>query len=290
MADVQFHQITIIGVGLLGGSVGLAAKKSKLANTVVGVGRRPERLRKAQELGAIDSFMLDLEAGCKNADLIILAQPVSTIIATLDRVAHAAKDGAIVTDLGSTKSSIVGKAHRCFNKGAAFVGSHPMAGSHKVGVEFASGDLFANACCFVTATDATPLNALGRIVNLWKAVGARPVVIHPERHDDLVAVISHLPHLVAAALALTAKDIPDDLNFVKLIAGKGFRDTSRIAQGDPEMWTEICLDNRKAISHWLSAVIHNLNAIALSMGSGDDTALRETLAAACDLRQSLEQE
>jgi prephenate dehydrogenase len=290
MSDAPFHQITIVGVGLLGGSLGLAAKKYKLADTITGVGRNPDRLSKAQQLGAIDSFTLDLEEGCKTADLIILGQPIQAIIASLDAVARAAPNHAIVTDLGSTKSSIVAKAEQCFNKGASFVGSHPMAGSHKTTAEFASADLFVNACSYVAATSATPLPALGRIVNFWKALGARPVIIHPERHDQLVAAISHVPHLIAAALALTAAQIPDDTNFVKLIAGKGFLDTTRVAQGDPVMWTEICLDNHQNISHWLNVLSHNLNSMALHIASGDDSALRDLLAIARDFRQSLEQE
>lgn len=244
-----FDRIAIVGVGLLGGSLGLAVKERHLCREIIGIGRSQPALEEAMRLGAIDSYSLEMEEGVRDADLIVLCTPVRRILETLPEVMAAARPGAIVTDVGSTKASIVrtGEAAQR-EEGALFVGSHPMAGSEKTGVRHARASLFADATCVVTKTSRTSLTAFGRVCALWQALDSRIVVARPERHDDLVAKISHLPHLLAVALMQTLEECSEDKNLIKGIIGNGFRDMTRIAAGDSQMWEDICGENTPAIA------------------------------------------
>ena len=237
---MKFNKITIIGVGLIGGSIGLAIKKRKLAKVVCGVGRRLSSLKNAKRAGAVDVAALDLETGIKGADLIIIATPISLISQYALKIAALsdwAKKETIVTDTGSTKEFVVNKLENILPKTTHFVGSHPFAGSEKRGVLNASADLLKGALVFVTPTNKTNKIALNKINNFWKALGAKVITIQAKKHDELVADISHVPHVIAAALA-GAVDTKD-----AKFGSTGFRDTTRIAKGDPMMWRDICLSN-----------------------------------------------
>lgn len=239
----QFKRVTIIGVGLIGGSIGLAIKRHKCARQVIGVFRHKATLKKALKARAIDKGVMDIRSGVKDADLVIIATPVHFIPAVVKEVARSAKPGAIVTDAGSTKEWIVGTVDAMLRsrKDISFVGSHPMAGSEHAGVEFAKSDLFEGSACIVTKTSKTDRGAIKRIVDFWESIGGRVTVMSPAEHDRTVSLISHLPHVVAFSLAGA---VPLDQT---RYAAEGFKDTTRVASSDPDLWADIFLTNPKAI-------------------------------------------
>lgn len=239
----QFNKITIIGVGLIGGSIGMAIRKKKLAKVVTGVFRHKSTLRKALKCKAVDSATMDIKEGVKDADLIILASPVYSIPVLAKEVIKHAKDGAIITDVGSTKSWVVDRLEKMLKRraGLKFVGSHPMAGSEHAGVEFAKDDLLEDAPCIVTKTAHTDRKALNIVSGFWASLGTKVTVMSPSKHDKVVSLISHLPHIVAFSLAGA---VP-----VKAMAcaAEGFKDTTRVASSDPKLWADIFLTNRNEV-------------------------------------------
>jgi prephenate dehydrogenase len=240
-----FKKVTIIGVGLIGGSIALAVKKKKMACQVIGVFRRKSTLRRALKRKAVDKGTLSIAEGVRGADLVILATPVRTIPQVAKDVFRFAKKGAIVTDAGSTKGWLVCKMEgmsKHAGSRATFIGSHPMAGSEHAGVEFARSDLLEGAPCIVTKTRATDRTALRKIVKFWKRLGSDVKVLTPDHHDASVSFISHLPHIAAFALAgaIPSKDLQ--------YAAEGFKDTTRVASSDPRLWADIFLTNRKKIA------------------------------------------
>lgn len=237
----QFNKITIIGVGLIGGSIGLAIKKRHAAKEVTGVFRRRETLKKALKYKAVDKAAMSVREGVKDADLIIVASPVSSIPVLIKEAARHARKGAVITDVGSTKKWIVDNVRRILKsrRSIYFVGSHPMAGSEHTGVEYASAGLLAGAPCIVTKDAKTDRPALKKIISFWASLGAKVKVMSPPAHDRSVSLISHLPHIVAFALAgaVPEKELP--------YAAEGFKDTTRIASSDPLIWADIFLTNRR---------------------------------------------
>jgi len=270
------RQLAIVGVGLLGGSVAKAARAGGLTHRIVGIGRAAERLRPALDDGTLDAAVTDLETGVRDADFVLLAAPVLTIEGLLERVWRAAPDGALITDVGSTKRNIVRAADRlAARRPLAFVGSHPLAGSEQAGYRVARPDLFRGATVVVTPTEATELTALKTTTEFWEALGARVTSLDPETHDRTVAAISHLPHLIACALVDAAVRVePGALD----LAARGFRDTTRIAAGDPDMWTEIFLANRDALTASVEAFRVALAALQRVIDAGGGPALRAELA------------
>jgi prephenate dehydrogenase len=270
------RQLAIVGVGLLGGSVAKAARLGGLARRIVGIGRDAGRLRPALDDGTLDLAVTDLDAGVREADFILLAAPVLTIEGLLERVWRAAPDGALITDVGSTKRNIVRAAERlAATRSLSFVGSHPLAGSEQAGYRVARADLFRGATVVVTPTEATELGALKKTTEFWEALGARVSSLDPDTHDRTVAAISHLPHLIACALVDGAARVePSALE----LAARGFRDTTRIAAGDPDMWTEIFLANRDALSATLEAFREALADLQRAIDAGQADALRAVLA------------
>ena len=239
----KFDKITIIGVGLVGGSIGLALKKRFPAKSVVGVFRKKSTLKNALRRGAITSATMDLMQGVKDADLIIIASPVRSIPHLTKEVLKYAKRGSVITDVGSTKAWINKEVARSVkrSRGVFFVGSHPMAGSERAGVEFSRQDLLEGSPCIVTKDKATDSKALEKVVAFWKSLGAKVSVMTPDEHDRSVSLVSHLPHIMAFSLALA---VPDrDLKY----AAEGFKDTTRVASSDPKLWADILLSNREHI-------------------------------------------
>jgi len=270
------RQLAIVGVGLLGGSVAKGARLGGLARRIIGIGRDARRLRPALDDGTLDLAVTDLEGGVREADVILLATPVLTIEGLLERVWRAAPDGALITDVGSTKRNIVRAAERlAATRSLRFVGSHPLAGSEQAGYSVARADLFRGATVVVTPTEATELGALKKTTEFWEALGARVSSLDPETHDRTVAAISHLPHLIACALVDGAARVePSALE----LAARGFRDTTRIAAGDPDMWTEIFLANRDALSATVEAFREALADLQRAIDAGQADALRAVLA------------
>ena len=281
----MIRQLAIVGVGLLGGSVAKAVRLGGLAHSIVGIGRDVERLRPALDDGTLDLAVTDLDAGVRTADFVLLAAPVLTIEGLLERVWRAAPDGALVTDVGSTKRNIVRTAERlAARRPLGFVGSHPLAGSEQAGYRAARPDLFRGATVVVTPTETTELAALKTTTGFWEALGARVTALDPETHDRTVAAISHLPHLIACALVDGAARVePSALD----LAARGFRDTTRIAAGDPDMWTEIFLANRDALSASVHAFREALADLQRLIDAGGADALRAELARIKAAREQL---
>jgi prephenate dehydrogenase len=207
----------------------------------------------------------------------------------LPEVMAAVKPGAVVTDVGSTKCSIVALGEKeGAQRGRVFIGSHPMAGSEKSGVRFAREDLFEGATCFVTKTHQSDLSAFARVGEFWRALEARLVVLRPARHDELAALASHLPHVVAVALVSAIAASGEDKNLVKGIVGGGFRDTTRIAAGNTEMWDDICSDNNAAIQRAEKLMAQGVAAVLAAQQAGDSEALRRILRDAAEYREFLD--
>ncbi len=243
----RISTVAIIGVGLIGGSFGMALKKRGLAERVVGIGRSPERLQRAVDLGAVDCFSTDL-AAASQADLIYVATPVGLELDFIRRVVPFAKPGAVITDAGSTKAEICRGADDLLSEGVSFVGAHPMAGSEATGVEAGSPDLFVGAAYVLTPTETTDPDALLLVRSLAEGIGSRVFVMDPDAHDECVAVISHLPHLMAAALVMLAEArSASNPEVLQLVAGS-FRDMTRVAGSSPELWRDICMTNPYAIA------------------------------------------
>ena len=287
MNSRQVNRVAIIGVGLIGGSFGMALKQRGLAGTVVGIGRNPERLRRAVELGAIDSWSTDLESGVRDADLIYLATPVGLELDFIRRIVPAAKDGCIITDAGSTKREICRGADALVRDRMSFVGGHPMAGSEAAGVGAADPELFADAAYVLTPTASTGPDALAAVRGLAEAVGSRVIIMDPEVHDRSAAVISHLPHLIAAALvSLTHSQSLRDPQALDLIAGS-FKDITRVASSPPVLWRDICLTNVRAISETVESFQQILEEGLKAIESGDAEAVEEWFGEAKRVRDTL---
>jgi prephenate dehydrogenase len=265
---MQFDTVAIVGVGLIGGSIGLALKKRGIARRVVGVGRRQSSLNEARRFGAIDRGTLKLSRGVEEAALTILCTPVDVIPEHAHEAAEHAPLRAIITDSGSTKAHIVARLETGLPDGVSFVGSHPLAGSEKRGVAEARSDLFDGRVCVVTETPQTPPKPLATVKLLWRSLGARVITMSPEAHDRALAFTSHLPHLAAAALSIA---LPE--KYYEVVAS-GFRDTTRIAASDPDLWTAIFLENAGPLLEALGEYETELKQFRNALKGGDRQLLR----------------
>jgi prephenate dehydrogenase len=283
---VRFGKITIIGVGLLGGSMGLAVKRKKLAREVAGFVRRAASLKDCEKAGAVDFATTDLLAAVSNADLVILCTPLAQMSLLVKQFLPALKRGAIVTDVGSVKAGVVRELESLIQKsGAHFIGSHPMAGAEKTGVAAARADLFANAVCVLTPTKKSSATAVRKIKQFWKSLGAHVLKLAPEQHDLLVSRTSHLPHVVAATLANLVLN-PTNPKTQAALCANGFRDTTRIASGSPEMWRDIALANRKNLSRSLDALVFELKRFQNTLKKSDARAVEIFFATAKSRRDN----
>lgn len=269
----MFRRVAIVGVGLIGGSLGMALRERHLAHTVVGVGRSADRLETARSLGAIDAIATDFADGLRDADLVALATPIDQILTDIERAGPFLSPGAIVTDVGSTKGQIARAADAHLPPGA-FVPGHPMAGSERSGVESAAPTLFNNATWALTPTDTTNGDALRRVQALAQAVGARVLVLDPDEHDRAVAVTSHLPHVLAYALLALAREraSASDPHLFDLAAGS-FASATRVAASSPDLWRDIALTNREALADALRAYRADLDAVLDSLEADDGAAV-----------------
>ena len=266
---MMFEKAAILGLGLLGGSMACAMKEFGLVGSVTGYGRTRSRLDFALEKGIADSVETDPAAAVKDADLVVVSTPVGLMPGIMDAAAANAKPGAVVIDVGSTKQAVVEHAERVLPDGVHFVGCHPMAGSEHAGVEAATSILFENALCVVCASARTEVSALKRVESLWTALKATVVVMAPQEHDLLVAASSHLPHLVAVSLCRAVAQLSgENEKIVPLLAG-GFRDTTRIASGSPEMWRDILLQNRAPIAGVLDTFEKIFKDVRERLDAGD---------------------
>lgn len=265
---VRWNKITLVGVGLLGGSLGLAVKRRRLARRVEGFVRRAASVAECKKVGAVDRATQDLHCAVAEADLVILCTPLAQMCPLVKQMIPALKHGAIVTDVGSVKASVVRELEALVAKaGGHFVGSHPMAGAEKTGVSAARADLFVDAVCVVTPTRRTNKAAMRKVERFWKSVGARLLRLTPETHDALVSRSSHLPHVVAATLASTILD-PKQPKQQAALCANGFRTTTRIASGSPEMWRDIALANRAEVRRALDGFVRELQRVQTVLRRG----------------------
>ncbi len=276
----HLKKIGIVGPGLIGGSVALALKTANVPANIIGIGHRQISIDKAVEFGAIDEGSLELE-DLRDCQLVIIATPISLIKSTLDALANILAPNSVVTDVGSTKRQICKWASNLFRRQIEFVGSHPVAGSEKRGIEFARHDLFVNANCFVTPVKQNSSAAIDLISQLWRIVGMNVIKTSPAEHDKLLGLVSHLPHVVAAGLVNTCTQ--KQLEFT----GSGFMDTTRIASGDVKLWTDIILSNPDYIVQAIRKFSLQLENIAEAINSRDEKKLAKLLSSAKTKRDKL---
>ena len=258
---VRWNKIALVGVGLLGGSLGLAIKRRRLARRVEGYVRRAASVAECRKAGAVGRATQDLASAVAGADLVILCTPLAQMRPLVKQMLPALKRGAIVTDVGSVKASVVRELEGLIARvGGHFVGSHPMAGAEKTGVLAARADLFVDAVCVVTPTRKSNQAAVRKVERFWKTVGGRLLTLTPEAHDAVVSRSSHLPHVVAATLASYVLHPGNPKHQAELCAN-GFRDTTRIASGSPEMWRDIALANRAQLGRALDGFVHELRRV-----------------------------
>ena len=261
----QLRRITIWGVGLIGGSLGLALKKNGFQGQRVGLGRNIGRLENALKHDAVDVVTTELAEGCQETDLIVLCTPVALVPMLVRRIIESVgtQDHRIVlTDVGSTKSVLVEAVEAQLQEHGAdvlsFIGGHPMAGSHETGVAAARATLFEDATCILTPTEDTDAGALKLIKNLWEFVGGVPHLLSPETHDLLIGAASHLPHLIASILTNTVANVEIENSKALDFTATGFRDTTRIAAGSPDLWTGIFTQNKDVLLSLIDDIIENL--------------------------------
>lgn len=267
----RWDTVTIVGVGLIGGSIGMDLLGRGLARRVIGVGRRESSLKTARRVGAVSETTLDLARGAADAELVVVCTPVGRIVEDVRAAAEACRPGTLITDAGSTKELICRALAGSLPGGARFVGSHPLAGSEKNGPAAAVTGLLAGRVVVVTPTRTTKPDALHAIEQFWKSLGARVVRMSPRAHDRALAATSHLPHITAAALAAATPqgDLP-------LVAG-GWLDSTRIAAGDPALWRQIFLANRGPVLTALARYEKVLASLRRAIERGQPAALERIL-------------
>jgi prephenate dehydrogenase len=272
---MRWHSISLIGAGLLGGSLALALKRRQVAARVLVRVRSESTLAKCAKLDLANVVTQDLKEAVQGAELVILCTPLSQMTGLMEQMGPFLKSGAIVTDVGSVKATVVRELEPLAHKaGAVFVGSHPMAGGEKTGVAAARADLFENAVCLVTPGRLSTPDAVANVEEFWKSVGGVPLRMTPEAHDDLVSRSSHLPHVVAAELANYVLS-PVHHKEQGLVCANGFRDTTRIAAGSPEMWRDIALANRQNLARVLGVFIEDLQEFQWALERQDVKAIEE---------------
>ncbi len=272
--------IAIVGIGLIGGSVGLAARSRKLATRVIGIGRSPEKLAKAVQLGAIDEYSLDF-AGVADCELIVVCTPVGQIESDVRMAAAKAKPGTLIVDAGSTKAHLSNALESGLPAGIQFVGCHPIAGSQRSGVEAAKADLYENRLTVITPTASAGHEAVQRATQFWRSLGSVTLEVDPALHDEILATTSHLPHLLASAMAMTTPK--EWLEFT----GGGWRDQTRIAAGEPGNWTQIFLANRDMLLKALANAEQNIGALRTAIESNNASALHQLLIKGKEHRDAL---
>ena len=286
-SDFSFNKITIIGVGLIGGSLALALKKKKPNSKIIGIDKQ-EIIEKAIARGAINEGTVNLEEGIKEADIIIIATPVKTILDILTQINPFLKKGCIVTDTGSTKRQIVEKANEVLSKDIFFIGGHPMAGSEKYGIESASPHLFQDKTYILTPTKKSNLIAIEKIFSLIKMIGANKLILDPLEHDRIVGAVSHLPQIMAVSLMSMVNELAqkeNNNNYFKAI-GEGFKDVTRIVSSPYKIWEDICDTNQENILEMIQEFRNYLGVMEGKL-KNDPSSLKEEFQKANKLREVL---
>lgn len=280
---MRWNKVTIVGVGLLGGSLGLFLRKHRLAGEVIGLVRRKASIRESTQAGAVDTATTDPKRALRDAELVLLCTPLGRMLELAETVFTHTAPGTIVSDVGSVKAPVVRALEPMARKaGVRFIGAHPMAGSEKAGVAHARPDLFIGAVCVLTPTRHTCPEALAQLEALWTSAGAITVKMTPATHDRLAAFGSHLPHV--AAVALTHTVLGSRRHAQELLCATGFKDTTRVASSLPEMWCDILLNNAEHTTHAITAFIRYMQKLQQAILRRDRYQLLRTLAGAKQLR------
>jgi prephenate dehydrogenase len=282
-----FERLTVAGVGLVGGSLALAVRKAGIAGEVVGFGRSRENLEVARRRGLVDRVAPDAATAVRDADVVVLAAPVAACAGLAAAFRPHARPGTILTDVGSVKTGLVAALEAAWAGIGPVVGAHPIAGSDASGAGAAQADLFRERRCLLTPTPATDRAALSRVRALWEGVGAHVEEMSPEAHDEILARVSHLPHLLAYALVAAVGEARIDGHRALDYAGAGFRDTTRIAASPAEVWRDVALANAGPLQASLREFRAALERLERLVAAGDAAGLESALAAAQALRRRL---
>lgn len=270
--DSLFNRVALIGIGLIGGSLARALRLNDLATTIVAYDRSPQDLAKARELGIIDTAAESLAAAVGDADIVVLCTPVGSYGDIAAAMAPHLKPGAIVSDVGSTKGSVVHDVGPHIPDGVHFVPGHPVAGTEKSGPAAGFASLFEQRWCILTPPEGTGEAAVKTVTEMWRRIGSDVEIMTAEHHDKVLAITSHVPHLLAYNIVSTVTDLEEHLKMeVFKYAAGGFRDFTRIAASDPVMWRDVFLNNRDAVLEMLGRYIEDLHALqrAIRWGEGD---------------------
>ena len=278
--------ICIIGLGLIGGSLGMAIKKKKLAR-VIGLTREKSKAAMAMKKKAVDFATLNIKGAVHDANIIFICYPIHLIIPEIKKILRFVRPGTIITDVGSTKEMIVGKAERLMPKGIFFVGGHPMAGKERVGLELAESNLFEGKNYILTETKKTNAKALLTLVSFISKLGAKVQVLPPDVHDRIVAGISHMPVAVAASLVDSVTKSGKFAAKMKQLAASGFRDSTRIASGDPSLGTDMFITNKKAILSAIAAFKKSLAELEILIKRGNADRIAKKLSQVKTFRDSI---
>ncbi len=278
----RYERLALLGVGLIGGCFARDLRAVGRVGEIVGSSRTGKTLSRACELGVIDRGEAEPEKAVRGADLVVVAVPMGVAAELTLRVLPHCPKGALVTDVGSVKGPYVRAVEEQVPEGVLFVGGHPIAGTEHSGVDASFEGLFRSARCVLTPTERTPAEAVQACRVLWESVGARVTLIEPERHDEILGAVSHLPHVLAYA---SMNALPDDV--LEGFAGGGFGDFSRIASSDPVMWKDIFLSNREAVLHWITRYEEVLAEMKGMIERGDGEGLQEAMRRAKERRDAL---
>ncbi len=281
----MFRKVAIFGVGLIGGSVGAALKARKMAQEVVGIGRRLESLKRAAAVGAVDSYTVNPDEGFLDAELIVLSAPINPVLELLKTgLPFLGNKRYLITDACSAKAAIV-KAAETLPANLFFIGGHPIAGSEKSGPEASDAGLFENRVTVLTPTSKTDPLDLKKIQSFWEGLGSRVLLLSPEEHDHVLAATSHIPHLLAVLATLTVKRLAaaDPKKFL----GTGFQDVTRISAGEPSIWQDVFLNNREYLLQNLSTLEKMLAEWKSALQKGDREYVLKALNEAKEFQKSL---
>ncbi len=279
----HINKLCVIGVGLIGGSVARALRKNNGVNIITGSGRNVATLESAKSLGVIDSYSTDLVTAAEGADVVLVAVPLGAMAAVFEALKPVANK-CIITDTGSAKQSVINAMQSITGDlPSNFVPGHPIAGTEKSGVEASFAELFDGRRVILTPHEKTSIDALEQVTRLWKMCGADVITMNPVHHDEVLAATSHLPHMLAYALVDTLARMDDSQEIFEFAAG-GFRDFTRIASSDPDMWHDICLANREQLVKVLRAFNDDLHRLSEAVENGDSDFLKDTFTRAKQAR------
>ena len=283
-----FEKVCIVGLGLIGGSIGLAIKRSNISNQITGYARSNSTLERAIELGLVDSVKDNLKDAVNNSDLVILATPLSTFRELVEEMSPFLKKGCIITDTGSAKLTVIEDLKDILPNGVEFVPGHPIAGTEESGPDAGFAELFDNRWCILTPTEDNSSNAVNLVKDFWESIGSKVEIMDPMHHDKVLAITSHIPHLIAFNIVGTANNLANvtEKEVVKYSAG-GFRDFTRIAASDPKMWSDIFTYNSDAVLEMLDLFSNDLAKLKAAVIKKDSDLLFSNFEKTREVRKNI---